>query len=554
MTKKIFRSIIYVSTAVFLASLLIITGFFYNYFAELQKNQLRDELSLAALGIEQNGMEYITKIDSRHYRMTWIDSDGTVLFDTWADEDKMENHLNREEIQEAIKTGSGSSYRYSATLTENTLYEAVLLSDGTVLRISISQKSALALLFGLFQPFIIILVIAVCISRFLAKGVARQITEPLNQINLEYPLENNTYEELAPLLNRIYHQQNQITAQMQELQQRKQEFEQITGHMKEGLVLLNVQNQVLSINPAALALFQTTTESVGKEFFRIDRKQNINTAIEKAMSEGHCEIRIEKNGREYQFDISRIESEGENIGTVILAFDITEQANAERIRREFSANVSHELKTPLQSIMGSSELIENGLVRQEDLPRFAGHIHKEASRLVLLIEDIIRLSQLDENHKLQREEIVLYDLVSEVFLSLQGIAQSRGISLKIEGNKGTILGVQRLFYEIIYNLCDNAIKYNVDHGEVKVIISEDENEVKIAVQDTGIGIPAEHHSRVFERFYRVDKSHSKKTGGTGLGLSIVKHAVHYHGGTITLDSEAGKGTCIQMIFPCLIKH
>ena len=461
----------------------------------------------------------------------------------------MENHSDREEFMEAIETGFGSSSRHSVTLTENTVYEAKLLSDGTVLRISMNQKSILALLLGLIQPFGIILILAVVVAYFIAEKVAKQIIEPLDEVDLDYPLREESYEELAPFLKRIHYQKKQIHSQLEELEQKKLEFEQVTYHMKEGLVLLDAKDQIISINPAALELFQTTLECIGNDFLSVERKQKLTQTIEKAREEGWGQTRFEKNNREYQFDVTSIRTEKGLMGSVILAFDITEQRNAEKMRREFSANVSHELKTPLQSIIGSAELLQNNLVKNEDVPRFIGHIHTEASRLVVLIEDIIRLSELDEERELQKEELSLYQIVNDVLKSLQDKANERNIKLEITGDEGQMTGVYRLLHEVIYNLCENAIKYNVDHGSVRVCIEERQTKVGITVEDTGIGIPKEHQSRVFERFYRVDKSHSKKTGGTGLGLSIVKHAVSYQNGTIELKSEEGKGTKVEIWFP-----
>ena len=549
MKKKIFQSILRVTIVILFISLILITGVLHNYFQKIQNQQLKEELALASLGVEQGEMQYLSGLEEHNNRITWIDSNGNIRFDNQADITKMENHSDREEFMEAIETGFGSSSRHSVTLTENTVYEAKLLSDGTVLRISMNQKSILALLLGLIQPFGIILILAVVVAYFIAEKVARQIIEPLDEVDLEHPLREESYEELAPFLKRIHYQKKQIRWQLEELNQKKLEFEQVISHMKEGLILLDAKDQIISINPAAMELFQTTLECIGNDFLSVERKQKLTQTIEKAREEGWGQVRFEKNNREYQFDVTSIRTEKGIIGSVILAFDITEQRNAEKMRREFSANVSHELKTPLQSIMGSAELLQNNLVKDEDLPRFVGHIHKEASRLVVLIEDIMRLSELDEERELQKEELSLHEIVNDVLKSLQDKANERHINLDIMGDEGRMTGVYRLLHEVIYNLCENAIKYNVDQGSVKVYIEERQTKVGITVEDTGIGIPKEHQSRIFERFYRVDKSHSKKTGGTGLGLSIVKHAVSYHNGTIELKSEVGKGTKVEIWFP-----
>ena len=549
MTSKIFRSIFTTSLVVLLATLGIITTFLYDYFTNIQINQLKDELSIASVGTEQSGEEYLENLKSDNFRLTWVDSDGTVLFDSQADKSEMDNHINREEISEALKTGKGSSSRYSATLTEKTLYEALLLSDGTVLRISVNRASGFILLMGMLHPVIIVIVIAVIVSAVLAHKMSKRIIEPLNKLDLDNPTENDAYEEIAPLLSRIHKQNMKIERKVTELNRRKDEFELITKNMREGLILLDKNRTILTINSSAMKIFGTDEKCVGNEFLTINRRHEIISAIEKSLTEGHAEIRVILSEKEFQLDISRIETNGETVGVVILAIDITEQADAERLRREFTANVSHELKTPLQTIMGSAELIENGIVKQEDMPRFVAHIREEATRLVTLVDDIIRLSQLDEQTELQKENVSLYDIAREVCGVLRDSADKKDIELLVSGDSGNISGVNHLIFEVIYNLCDNSIKYTPDGGKVEVGISETEKEVTLTVSDNGIGIAPEHHARIFERFYRVDKSHSKKSGGTGLGLSIVKHAVQYHGGKISIVSEENKGTAITVIFP-----
>ena len=548
MTSKIFKSILSVAIAVLLASLVIIIGVLYPYFGDVQESQLKDELSLAADATEQLGKSYLEGLDYNRYRLTWVDSDGTVLFDSHADAAAMEKHTDREEIKEALVSGTGSSTRQSSTLTEQTIYEATRLNDGSVLRISVSRATALILVLGMLQPIIIVLVIAIVLSAWLAHRMAKKVVEPLNKLNLEKPMENEVYEELSPLLHRIHAQHLEIKGQMRTLKNKQDEFDQITSNMKEGLVLLDGMGRILSINPAAKALFGAGASCVGTDFLTIDRKQNMRIALDEANARGHADFRTKKNGREYQFDLSRIDSDGSNHGMVILAFDITEQVNAEKHRQEFTANVSHELKTPLQSIIGSAELMENGIVKEEDVPRFVGHIRKEASRLVFLIDDIIRLSQLDEGAEMPHEDVSLKVLSEEVCETLADAAKLKDVYLEVTGDDGVVNGVRRLLYEVVYNLCDNAIKYNNLGGSVKVNVAQKPGEVLLSVQDTGIGISPEHQDKVFERFYRVDKSHSKQSGGTGLGLSIVKHAVQYHHGKITVESELNKGTMISVLF------
>ena len=549
MTRKIFLSIMAAAAVVLLCSVLIIMGCLYDYFGGVQERQLEDELALAQTGVECSGKTYLKALEGESYRLTWIAPSGEVLFDSQAEESSMENHAQREEVRQALETGEGQSSRYSSTLLEKTIYYAKKLADGSILRISISRATAGVLVMGMLQPMLVVLAAALILALVLAKRISARIVAPLNRLDLEKPLENDTYEELSPLLTRINQQRRQIDAQLRTLQQKKDEFDQITASMNEGLVLMNEKGTVLSINPAARALFHAESDCVGRDFLTVERSHEISCAIRRALEEGHAELRVERGGREYQLDISRIESEGTVIGAVLLAFDVTEQAFAERNRREFTANVSHELKTPLQSIMGSAELIENGLVKQEDMPRFVGHIRTEAARLVTLIEDIIRLSQLDEGGEFPFEPVDLKKLAEEASASLASAAAEKQVTIRVHGDDRQITTVRRLASEIIYNLCDNAVKYNREGGSVDVTIDGTAHGAVVTVQDTGIGIPPEHQSRVFERFYRVDKSHSRQSGGTGLGLSIVKHAVQYLGGRIELESQPGKGTTMRDHFP-----
>lgn len=549
MTKKIFKSILIVAGTVLLASIVIIMGCLYEYFSNIQKDKLADELDIAASAVELYGTDYLKNIDSERYRITWIQADGKVIYDTQAGADSMENHADRQEVKQALAEGEGSSSRYSDTLMEKTSYYARLLDDGSVLRVSTTYATAGLLVLGMLQPILVVLIAALVLSGILARRISKRIVEPMNSIDLDRPLENDTYEELSPLLNRINQQHKEIEMQMRYLKQKTDEFTQITESMKEGLILLDNKGNVLSINEAAQNILETDSDCIGQSFLSIERSRNINNAIQSAFEEGHSEIYAQYGSREYQVDISRIESGGETVGAVLLAFDITEQQNAQRNRREFTANVSHELKTPLQGIIGSAELIENGMVKPEDMPRFIGHIRKEASRLVTLIEDIIRLSQLDEGRQMPSEQVDLFELAEEVRSVLEGACEAKNINMKLMGEHVSIDGVKRLLYEIIYNLCDNAVKYNNEGGIADIDISSDEKNAYITVRDSGIGIPQDQQERVFERFYRVDKSHSKESGGTGLGLSIVKHAVSYHNGTVSMKSEPGNGTEIRVSIP-----
>ena len=548
MTGKIFRAILSASILVLIASLSIISAVMYQYFARVQEAQLKDELSLAAKATQGLGKEYLENLGFERYRLTWVSSDGRVIFESHAEASTMENHGDREEIREALVSGTGSSTRQSSTLAEKTIYEATRLDDGSVLRISVSRASALALVFGMLRPIAAVLIIAIVLSSLLARHMANWVVEPLNRLDLDNPLENKAYEELSPLLRRIHAQHTEIQQQMHILKQKQDEFEQITGSMKEALVLLDSTGRILSINPAAGTLFGVTAACLGEDFLTIDRKENMRHALEETATQGHAVFRAKKNGRDFQFELSRIDSDGAHRGTVILAFDISEQVNAEKHRQEFTANVSHELRTPLQSIIGSAELMENGIVKADEIPRFVGHIRKEASRLVFLIDDIIRLSELDENAEMSFDDVSLRSLSEEVCASLADAAKLKDVSLEAGGDEGIVKGVRRLLYEIVYNLCDNAVKYNKPGGSVKVTVSEKRGKVLLSVHDTGIGIAPEHQGKIFERFYRVDKSHSKQSGGTGLGLSIVKHAVKYHHGKIELESQPDKGTTISVMF------
>ena len=549
MTKKIFQSILLVAGCVLLASLLIIMGFLYDYFGGVEENQLRDELSLAAAAVEDGGTDYLSRLTADRCRLTWIAADGSVLYDTKTNAESLENHASRAEVSQALATGTGESTRYSSTLMEKTMYYAQRLDDGTVLRISISRATVGMIAVGMIQPLLIVLIVALILSGLLARRLSRRIVDPLNSLDLEHPLDNDAYEELSPLLKRIHRQHVEIQMQLRELREKTDEFTQITGSMREGLVLLDEHGSILSISAAAQALFGADAQCVGRDFLTIERSHEISAAIQAAAADGHSEVRAERAGRVYQFDISRITSDGKFLGTVILAFDITEQEFAERNRREFTANVSHELKTPLQGIIGSAELIENGMVKPDDLPRFVGHIHAEAARLVTLIDDIIRLSQLDEGDAMPTEPVDLLAVSQEAAENLHDAAAARNVTVSVTGQPAVLPGVRRLIYEIVYNLCDNAIKYNRDGGRVDVTVAADAGGSSITVADTGIGIAPEHQARVFERFYRVDKSHSKASGGTGLGLSIVKHAVQYHHGRIELESTPGTGTTIRVVFP-----
>ena len=560
LTGRVFASILSVALIVLCASLVLVTGFLYDYFTDVLERQMRDEWEIASAAIAENGTGYLARLSSARYRLTVVSSDGSVLCDTQSDAETMENHAGREEIREALAGVEGKSVRYSATLLEKTMYYARRLPDGTVLRVSQSQATVGTLLLGMLSPFLAILAVVLVLSFVLGGRLSRRIVEPLNRLDLAHPLENQTYTELSPLLTRIAGQHRQIDAQMRELQRRTDEFSHITANLHEGLILLDTRLHIVHINPAARALFVVADECVGADLLTVDRTLGMGDALRQAKETetGHGEWQETRDGRVYRFAVSRIDFDGECAGYTILAFDITERVNAEEMRREFTANVSHELKTPLQGILGSAELLQSGMVKPEDTARFVGHIHEEAKRLLALIGDIIRLSQLDEETEagtdtqiagMTRENVDLYAVGKEVIHDLADAAQARHITFRLCGESTMVSGVRRLLYEVLFNLCDNAIRYNKENGSVTVTIAQKDGKVSVAVADTGIGIAPENRERVFERFYRGDKSHSRATGGTGLGLSIVKHAVQYHHGAITLDSAIGKGTTIMVTLP-----
>lgn len=546
MTKKIFRSITAVAAAVLLACFVLILGILYSHFSSNQKENLRSALSLAATAVEENGLEYLETVKDEDYRFTWVAADGTVLFDSEGDAANMENHKNREEVAEAFETGIGESSRYSQTLTEETVYYAKLLKDGTVLRVAVGRLTVLTIVLGMIQPLIVVIAITLILSLLLARRLSKKIVEPLNSIDLEKPLDNNVYDELSPMLTKIEKQRRLIDGQIRQLDANRAEFYTVIKSMKEGLVLLNDKGTVLSINPAAESVFGTDETCVGKDFLTVDRSLEVGKLLADAKTDGHSQMQSERKGKVYQLNASRIGTAATPAGIVLLVFDVTEKVFAERNRREFTSNVSHELMTPLHSIMGCSELMENGLVKEEDVPRFIERIHSESSKLMTLVEDIIELSELDENADLPRKDVDLLAIAKEETAVLAEEAAKKNIKLAVEGEPTSVNGVQRLLREIVHNLCDNAVRYTERDGSVTVSVGTEEGEAVVSVSDTGIGIPPEDLEKVFERFYRTDKSRSKETGGAGLGLSIVKHAVSYMGGRIKLDSAPGVGTTFKV--------
>lgn len=550
MTKRIFRTVFVVAISIFIASAVLFMTVLYDYFSGIQQNQLRMQIDLASQGVEDEGLDYLKNLNIKDYRVTWIGTDGKVLYDSISEADEMENHFEREEVKEALSEGYGASSRYSSTLTQRYLYGAKRLPDGTVIRLSVTQNSLLILTLGMLQPIMIIFVIAIILSAFLASRLSKKIVKPLNELNLDKPLDNNGYDELSPLLRRIDTQQKEISRQSEELKQRQNELEVMTSAMSEGIILLNNRGTVLSINKAAAKLFGTDCFCIGEDIVSINRSLELAQLLNKAKNGEHSERVVELGCGQYQMMASPVISNNIVSGIVLLILDVTEKEKAEQLRREFTANVSHELKTPLHTISGSAELLVNGMVKSEDIPIFLKRIYSEAQRMIQLVEDIIRLSHLDEGAEDMKWDMVdLYAVAEETINSLADEAESNGIKFELYGETVLINGIRQLLQEITYNLCDNAIKYNRKGGLVSVEIKNENEFAILTITDTGIGIPAEHQERIFERFYRVDKSHSKEIGGTGLGLSIVKHAAKLHNAESELHSIVNKGTEITIKFP-----
>ena len=550
MTQKIFRSICLACLAVFLSSLVLIMGALYGYFSRTQLRQLQVETALAAQGVSRDGADYFDRLDVSGLRFTWIAADGSVLYDSASDSSAMENHLEREEIQQALSTGTGTSTRYSSTLLERLLYAAQRLPDGTVLRLASSQYSVVTITLGTLQPILLVAVIAVVLALVLASRLSKRLVRPLNELDLDDPLSNDCADELAPLLRRIDSQQRQLRAQQSQLRQRREEFAAVTNNMSEGLLLLSAKGAVLSINPAAARLLGTDKDCVGQDLLSVNRSLELQNLIAQARAGRRAEAVLPLSAGSYQIDANPVVSDGAVSGVAVLMFDVTERESAEQMRREFTANVSHELKTPLHSISGCAELLLNGMVKSEDVERFSRQIYTEAQRMITLVDDIIRLSRLDEGAEgMQWETVDLFSLAEDTVRRLSSTAQAADVSLTLTGEDVSIRGIPQLLEGIVYNLCDNAIKYNRPGGSVTVNVRRVPGYVQLSVADTGIGIPPEHQGRVFERFYRVDKSHSKEVGGTGLGLSIVKHAARIHNAQLDLRSTPGEGTTITVRFP-----
>lgn len=553
MTRKIFQSIIAVVISVLLLSLALITGVLYNHFETTMLDQLRTTAQFAEQGVEQEGMAYFDDLHAQNCRVTWIAADGTVKYDNRSNPKTMENHADRQEVREAMENDSGTSVRRSSTLSEHTMYYAKRLSDGTVLRLSMSQRSVLFLVGGMLSPLVFILLAACLLAGVLSYRVSKKIVKPLSEIDLKHPEQVETYDELSPFLQRIAAQNREIDARMAEIRKQQQEFSMITENMSEGLFVVDRNYQILSYNKSAMQIFGMDPGQEHENLLAVNRSEGFRNAVDSALKGRHTQENLELNGRVYQIIANAVcqpDFAEDMVGAVILVLDVTEKEAQEQYRREFTANVSHELKTPLTSISGIAEIIRNGIVKPEDIPHFAGKIYDESQRLIALIGDITKLSRLDENQvPMERETVDMLEMARDVVQQLSSVARKSGVTLVANGSHGQVQGVRQVLGEMVYNLCENAVKYNRAGGRVWVDVQQVADHVVLRVKDTGIGIPAAEQGRIFERFYRVDKSHSKAVGGTGLGLSIVKHGAALHHATISVSSEPEQGTEITLTFP-----
>lgn len=555
MTKKIFKSIMFVCALVLAVGLAAVMGILYRNFDGQMRKELSKEAAYLAYGVEQQGLNYLKNIKDKSARITYIDQDGTVLFDNEADVSEMKNHSDRTEFQKAEKYGAGESSRYSDTLSEKTIYYALRLKDGTVLRVSGTQDSVLALVENLIFPLCGLLCLMLILSGIMASAISKRIVKPINELDLESPKENQIYEELSPLLSKIHRQNREIQNQLELAKQQQEEFSLITENMQEGLIVIDKYTMILSANSSAWNLFHMDRVRQGESVYCLDREEEFRHAIEQVLSGEHTELVLKLNGSDIQLIANPVIRDKKTEGAVVLLVNVTEKLERESLRREFSANVSHELKTPLTSISGFAEIMQGGLVKCEDIPQFAGRIYKESQRLLQLVEDVIQISQLDEEKTSYTwEPVDVYQVCKNAFESLKEKAKRLNVHLYICGEYMKMEAVRTLLEEAVYNVCDNAIKYNRNDGSVSVFLTQTAQEIQIVVKDTGVGIPKEDQDRVFERFYRVDKSHSKEIGGTGLGLSIVKHAVGALKGSVILRSEEGNGTEICMKFPKVHKE
>lgn len=551
MSKRIFRAMMAVTLTTLLVCMALFIAILFPYFETRLSNELMNELSYLVPNVEREGISYLEQLPDGQNRLTLIDADGTVLFDSEADPTRMENHADRQEVRQAMAEGIGQSSRYSETLAKKTINCAMLLKNGQVLRISSTQYSSMALLVSLTQPLFLVLIFAALTAGIIAYKLSTRLTKPLNEIDLENPQVNQApYEELKPLLRRLHHQNRQIKEQIQQLQAQKRQFTAITDNMREGFLVLDADGLVLSYNSSATRLLQPEKPLDGRNIRDLTDQPDFLEELRGAQEGEHVECLVPLHGRVCQLFANPVYHESTLTGIVLVLLDVTEQQEREGLRREFSANVSHELKTPLTSIAGIAEIMKNGMIAPADVPHFAGKIYDESQRLIQLVRDIIRISQLDENNVPDTPvPVELKECAAHTLARLEGTADAANVSLRLEGEEATVQAVPAILNEMVYNLCENAVKYNRPGGSVTVTVKSDGAHAILEVADTGIGIAPEHQERVFERFYRVDKSHSKEIGGTGLGLSIVKHGAAFHHAQVELESVPDKGTTIRLIFP-----
>ena len=552
MKKRIYKSMLLLALITILLTSFLITGVIYREFHIQMQQEIRNEALFISNGYNLIGEQVFSGLKNQENssRITWVASDGTVLFDNMVKAENMENHLNRPEIADALKNGFGEAVHLSKTLGTQTFYRAVRLNDGTVLRVSATTNSVFKSVLGFIPYIALITLLVILLTMIIANLLTKKIIFPLNNLNLENPLSNDVYDELSPLLSRMARQNEQIESQFKRLKEKQEEFNAITENISEGIIVLNNKGLILFINKSAASIFNVSTQDIiNKHILTLDRSILLQKAIETAMAGHLFENTFTISEDSFHLLVSPVKDDMVVKGVILFILDITEKQSAEKMRREFTANVSHELKTPLTSISGYAELMKNGMVQPEDIPEFANRIYKEARHLINLIDDVIRISRLDEkNVQLPFEEIDLLELATETVSRLSSLAQQKQIKLSVSGENAIISGVRQILEEMIYNLCDNAIKYNYEKGTVDVSVRALPDNVVLTVADNGFGIPREHQSRVFERFYRIDKSHSRETGGTGLGLSIVKHSAEFHNARVQLLSKPGKGTTITVTF------
>ena len=547
MNKKIFRSSVAVALVVLLSSIVLIMGILFQYFENQLKSELESEANYIAYAVEKQGLDYINNFSNSNKRITLISPDGDVIADTSANESELGNHADRQEVIDALKNGKGTSIRYSNTLAEKTVYYAMKMDDGNILRVSTTQYTVVAILLSLIQPILIVFVVAIVLSFVLSQKISKSIIKPINELDLDHPSNNEPYDELAPLLQKISKQKKTIEKQVKLAEKKQEEFRLITENMKEGFIVVDKQMNLLTYNRSALKLLGISKER--PDDILSTGNDHLTFAISKALDGEREKSDLTLGNNNYRLIANPVFEKDMVIGAVILIIDVTESVKREQLRQEFTSNVSHELKTPLTSISGFAEIMKNGGTPDAVVTDFSTSIYDEAQRLISLVNDIIKISELDEkNVQSDSEEVDLYEMSADILGRLKPVADKRNISLNLIGESIVVSGVAKILDEMIYNLCDNAIKYNADNGTVDVILSESNHHIKLTVRDTGIGIPQAEQERIFERFYRVDKSHSKEIGGTGLGLSIVKHAAIYHNAEIKLKSELGKGTSVTVMF------